>query len=231
MDKTDIIDIVDIETTTYNESERPELEPREIDLRAPSLYINRELSHIEFNRRVLQECHADHPLLERVKFLAIFSSNMDEFFMVRVSGLKQQMLLGITGSKADGLTPREQLVAIHRVVTQLFAESNSIWRDLLYPQLAEAGINVLSYDMLKKRSQQKLRGYFEREIFPVLTPLAFDPSRPFPHISNLSLNLAVMIRDPLKNKTNFARVKVPSTLPRLVPMKPIDPDELEVRLG
>ena len=223
MDKTDIADIV---TIADNGSERPELESREIDLRAPSLYINRELSHIEFNRRVLQECHADHPLLEKVKFLAIFSSNMDEFFMVRVSGLKQQMLLGITSSKADGLTPREQLVAIHRVVTQLFAEGNSIWRDLLYPQLVEAGIEVLNYDMLKKRSQLKLRGYFEREIFPVLTPLAFDPSRPFPHISNLSLNLAVMIRDPLKKKTNFARVKVPSILPRLVPMKPIDPDEL-----
>ncbi|UCC50350.1 MAG: polyphosphate kinase 1 [Anaerolineaceae bacterium] len=218
--------VAELETTTGNGSEQLELESREIDLRVPSLYINRELSHIEFNRRVLHECHAEHPLLERVKFLAIFSTNMDEFFMVRVSGLKQQMLLGITGSKADGLTPREQLVAIHRVVTQLFAESNSIWLDLLYPQLAEAGIKVDSYDNLKKRSQQKLRGYFEREIFPVLTPLAFDPSRPFPHISNLSLNLAVMIKDPAKNKTSFARVKVPSILPRLVPLKPIDPDEL-----
>ncbi len=111
-------------------------------LKAPSLYINRELSHIEFNRRVLEECMADHPLLERVKFLAIYSGNMDEFFMVRVSGLKQQMLLGITDSKADGLTPREQLVAIHRVLTQLFAQANSIWRDLLYPELVEAGIKI-----------------------------------------------------------------------------------------
>ncbi len=197
-----------------------------IDLNAPSLYINRELGHIEFNRRVLEECMADHPLLERVKFLAIYSGNTDEFFMVRVSGLKQQMLLGITDSKADGLTPREQLVAIHRVLTQLFAQANSIWRDLLYPQLVEAGIKILDYSDLKRRSKQKLRGYFDREIFPVLTPLAFDPSRPWPHISNLSLNLAVVIKDPNKEKTSFARVKVPAILPRLVPLEPIDPDEL-----
>jgi polyphosphate kinase len=197
-----------------------------IDLKAPSLYINRELSHIEFNRRVLEECLAEHPLLERVKFLAIYSGNMDEFFMVRVSGLKQQMLLGITDSKADGLTPREQLVAIHRVLTQLFAKSNSIWHDVLYPQLAESGIHILSYSELKKRSIQKLRGYFDREMFPVLTPLAFDPSRPWPHISNLSLNLAVIIKDPHKEKTSFARIKVPAILPRLVPMEPIDPDDL-----
>ncbi len=198
----------------------------EIDLYAPSLYINRELSHIEFNRRVLEECLADHPLLERVKFLAIYSSNMDEFFMVRVSGLKQQMLLGITATKADGLTPREQLLAIHRVLTQLFAHANTIWQDTLYPQLVEAGIHILDYSQLKNRSKRKLRGYFDREIFPVLTPLAFDPSRPWPHISNLSLNLAVVIKDPKKQKTSFARVKVPAVLPRLVPLEPIDPDEL-----
>ena len=199
---------------------------QDIDLTKPSLYINRELSHIEFNRRVLQECYADHPLLERAKFLAIFTTNMDEFFMVRVSGLKQQVLLGITGTKADGLTPREQLVAIHRVVTQLYAESTSIWQDELYPQLEDEGIKVLSYRRLPARSKKKLRTYFDREIFPVLTPLAFDPSRPFPHISNLSLNLAVVVRDPQTDKTNFARVKVPAILPRLVPLKPIDPDEL-----
>jgi polyphosphate kinase len=200
--------------------------PKNIDLTEPSLYINRELSHIEFNRRVLHQCYADHPLLERVKFLAIFTSNMDEFFMVRVSGLKQQVLLGITDTKADGLTPREQLVAIHRVVTQLYAEATSIWQEELYPQLDDEGIKVLEYDNLPTRSKKKLRNYFDREIFPVLTPLAFDPSRPFPHISNLSLNLAVVVRNPENDKVNFARVKVPALLPRLVPMKPIDPDEL-----
>lgn len=197
-----------------------------IDLSEPSLYINRELSQIEFNRRVLDQCGARHPLLERVKFLAIFSSNMDELFMVRVSGLKQQVMLGITSSPADGLTPREQLVVIHRTVTQLFAEANNYWKEQLYPQLATAGIHVLGYDELKRRQKQRLRDYFEREIFPVLTPLAFDPSHPFPHISNLSLNLAVMTRDPDTDETRFARIKVPSILPRLLPLRPLDPDEL-----
>ena len=198
-----------------------------IDLKNPSLYINRELSHIEFNRRVFQECYnEDHPLLERLKFLAIFTSNMDEFFMVRVSGLKQQVLLGVTKTPIDGLLPREQLVAIHRTVTQLFAEAMTCWRDVLQPALAEAKITVYDYHDLKRRQQVKLRDYFERSIFPVLTPLAFDPGHPFPHISNLSLNLAVVIRDPKTNDLHFARVKVPSILPRLVSLKPLDPDDL-----
>jgi polyphosphate kinase len=198
-----------------------------IDLSNPSLYINRELSHIEFNRRVLQECYnEDHPLLERVKFLAIFSSNMDEFFMVRVSGLKQQVLLGITRAPADGLLPREQLVAVHRSVTQLFAEAIICWQEMLQPALVQAKIHLMDYDQLKKGQQIKLREYFEETIFPVLTPLAFDPGHPFPHISNLSLNLAVVIRDPSTDEPHFARVKVPASLPRLVPLKPLDPDEL-----
>lgn len=198
-----------------------------VDLKNPSLYINRELSHIEFNRRVLQECYDEnHPLLERLKFLAIFTSNMDEFFMVRVSGLKQQVLLGITRTPADGLLPREQLVAIHRTVTQLFAEAMRCWQEQLLPSLAEAKIYVYNYDELKKRQQIKLRDYFESSIFPVLTPLAFDPGHPFPHISNLSLNLAAVIRDPHTDETHFARIKVPSTMSRLVPLKPLDPDEL-----
>jgi polyphosphate kinase len=197
------------------------------DLTNPSLYINRELSSLEFQRRVLEECTSEaHPLLERVKFLAIFNGNMDEFFMVRVSGLKQQVLLGITDRPADGFSPREQLVAIHRVVTELFAQANKIWRNNLYPELSAVGIEVIDYRDLGKRPKSKLRDYFEREIFPVLTPLAFDPGHPFPHISNLSLNLAVALRDPDTDELHFARVKVPSTLPRLVPIKPLDPDEL-----
>lgn len=199
----------------------------DIDLKNPSLYINRELSHIEFNRRVLQECYnQEQPLLERLKFLAIFTSNMDEFFMVRVSGLKQQVLLGVTKTPADGLLPREQLVAIHRTVTQLFAEAMKCWREVLQPALVEAKITVYDYSELKRRQQLNLRDYFERSIFPVLTPLAFDPGHPFPHISNLSLNLAAVIRDPNTDETHFARIKVPATLPRLVSLKPIDPDDL-----
>ncbi len=206
---------------------RPAAEkPPTIDLRDPSLYINRELSNIEFNRRVLHETQAEHPLLERAKFLAIFQSNMDEFFMVRVSGLKQQLRLGITAAQADGLLPREQLANVHRTLTQLFSEANAIWRDQLHPQLAEANVHVLGYEELSKGQRNKLRAYFEREIFPVLTPLASDPSRPFPHISNLSLNLAVQVRDPKTGDLHFARVKVPPALPRLVPLKRFDPDQL-----
>jgi polyphosphate kinase len=197
-----------------------------IDLRDPSYYINRELSNIEFNRRVLHETQAEHPLLERVKFLAIFHSNMDEFFMVRVSGLKQQFKLGLTATSPDGLLPREQLANIHRTLTQLFAESHAIWREQLHAQLAETNIHVLRYEELSKSQRNKLRVYFEREIFPVLTPFASDPSRPFPHISNLSLNLAVQVRDPKTGDLRFARVKVPPPLPRLVPLKRFDPDQL-----
>ncbi len=199
----------------------------EPDLNDPSLYINRELSQVEFNKRVLREgFDRNHPLLERLKFLAIYSSNMDEFFMVRVSGLKQQVLLGINKRPADGLSPREQLVAVHRLVSELSVEYTQLWHDELYPQLIEAGIHVLSLEEMKRRQQKKLSEYFEQDIFPVLTPLAFDPGHPFPHISNLSLNLAVVIQDPATEATRFARVKVPSTLPRLVPLKRLDPDEL-----
>jgi polyphosphate kinase len=200
--------------------------PPAVDLRDHSLYINRELSNIEFNRRVLHETQAEHPLLERVKFLAIFQANMDEFFMVRVSGLKQQFKLGMTTTSADGLLPREQLANIHRTLTQLFAEANAIWRDQLHGQLAEANIHVLRYEELSKPQRNKLRAYFEREIFPVLTPFASDPSRPFPHISNLSLNLAIQVRDPKTGDMHFARVKVPPPLTRLVPLKRFDPDQL-----
>jgi polyphosphate kinase len=196
------------------------------DLKNPSLYINRELSQIEFNCRVLNEAfNEEHPLLEQVKFLAITASNMDEFFMVRVSGLKQLVYLGITDRPADGLLPREQLLAVNRAVSALVEREIDAWHRL-HTKLVEAGIHVLNYGELKKRKQDRLRDYFEQEIFPVLTPLAFDPGHPFPHISNLSINLAVLIRDPDTGARHFARVKVPSTLPRLVPLKPLDPDDL-----
>ncbi len=199
----------------------------EINLDDPSLYINRELSQVEFHRRVLNESYdKEHPLLERVKFMAIFSNIMDEFFMVRVSGLKQLVLLGITDRPADGLSPREQLDAIHQAVTALEEEKMRYWREAVRGELLEAGINILDFKDLKKRQQRKLRDYFNSEIFPVLTPLLFDSGHPFPHISNLSLNLGVAVKDPDTGETHFARVKVPSTLPRLVPLNPLDPDEL-----
>jgi len=199
----------------------------EIDLQNPDLYINRELSQIEFFRRVLDEAFdRNHPLLERVKFVAIFSNIVDEFFMVRVSGLKQLVLLGIADRPPDGLTPRRQLVAIHDVVTELEKLKMAYWVNELRDELHLAGIRIVEHDALKKRQKDKLRDYFDREIFPVLTPLLFDPGHPFPHISNLSLNLGVLICDPDTKASHFARIKVPGTLPRLVPLNPLDPDEL-----
>jgi polyphosphate kinase len=179
-------------------------------------YFNRELSWLEFNRRVLEEAMDQrHPLLERVKFLAIFSSNLDEFFMIRVAGIRQQIAAGVTSRTADGLLPGEQLSAIRHGVAPLIAQQRACWSDDIQPRLRREGIFVLDYDELDPQQRQACRDYFTREVFPVLTPLAFDPAHPFPHISNLSLNLAVVIRDPEQGEV-FARIKVPGVLPRLV---------------
>lgn len=186
---------------------------------AASPYFNRELSWLEFNRRVLEEAMDEgHPLLERVKFLSIFSTNLDEFYMIRVAGLKQQVVAGVTRHSADGMTPAEQLSAIRRAVIPLAEVHRSCWLDDIQPKLCQQGIHLLDYDDLTLEQRQKCTEYFEREVFPVLTPLAFDPAHPFPHISNLSLNLAVVINDPDQGEL-FARVKVPAVLPRLVPVE------------
>ena len=197
-----------------------ENEPRlPVDLDDPQWYLNRELSQLEFFRRVLEEAKDESiPLLERVKFLAIVGSNLDEFFMVRVAGLKQQIAAGVVELSIDGLTPAEQLAAIRKAVSKLLAEARDCYQDELMPTLAEAGIHILGYADLDHRQKAYVKKYFAQVVFPVLTPLAFDPGRPFPHISNLSLNLAVLIRDPA-GKERFARVKVPGTLPRLVPLR------------
>ncbi|MFO7171165.1 MAG: polyphosphate kinase 1, partial [Chloroflexota bacterium] len=181
-------------------------------------YFNRELSWLEFNRRVLEEAtDPRHPLLEQVKFLSIFSTNLDEFFMIRVAGLKQQVAAGVQGASPDGMTPAEQLAAIRRAVLPLMERQRDIWLNDILPRLHSSGIHILDYPELTPEQHEAMRAYFEREVFPVLTPLAFDPSHPFPHISNLSLNLAVVIRDPEQGEL-FARVKVPAVLPRLVPL-------------
>jgi len=191
----------------------------EITLKEPELYLNRELSWIEFNRRVLEEAKDPrHPLLERVKFLAIFSSNLDEFFMIRVSGLKDQVTAGVTNTPPDGMTPAEQLMAIRERVLPLMQEQRHYFYTEIIPALAAAGIHLLRYEQLTAQEQDRLRAYFQAEIMPVLTPLAFDPGRPFPHISNLSLNLAVIVRSP-QGTEHFARIKVPNTLPRLIPLE------------
>ena len=166
------------------------------NLRDPSLYFNRELSWLEFNRRVLDEAWDHrHPLLERVKFLAIFSSNLDEFFMIRVSGLKDQIAAGVTTAPSDGMTPAEQLAAIRERTLPMLLEQRRCFYDEVLPELVAAGIHILHYAQLRPDEQDKLRIYFQEQVLPVLTPLAFDPGRPFPHISNLSLNLAVWVRD------------------------------------
>ena len=151
------------------------------DLYDPAVYINRELSLLEFNKRVLEEAQDErNPILERAKFLAIYSSNMDEFFMVRVAGLRQQVAAGVIDTPADGLTPAEQLVAIRKIVRTRMGEMHLCFTDIR-TKLGENGIHLLNYKELNKSQKSSVDEYFKDEIFPVLTPLAFDPGRPFPH--------------------------------------------------
>ena len=186
---------------------------QEINLDAPELFINRELSMLAFQRRVLEEAQdGRNPLLERVKFLSIVGSNMDEFFMVRVAGLKKQVEAGIFDTPPDGLTPAEQLAAVRKLAIQIMRDARSCFKAEVMPALREAGIILLDYRNLNQRQKVSVETYFRDVVFPVLTPLAFDPGHPFPHISNLSLNLAVLIRDK-KGRDHFARIKVPNTLP------------------
>ena len=182
----------------------------------PSLYINRELSLLAFQSRVLEEAQDDqNPLMERVKFLSIVGSNLDEFFMVRVAGLKSQIESGGLESGPDGMAPAQQLIAIREHVAQLNKAGQDCLRLQLLPGLKKEGIHVLEYDHLNHEDAAAATRYFSETVFPTLTPLAFDPGRPFPHISNLSLNLAVLIRD-TQGVEHFARVKVPDSLPQLV---------------
>jgi polyphosphate kinase len=181
-----------------------------------SLYINREVSWLDFNKRVLEEAWNErHPLLERIKFLAIFASNLDEFFMIRVSGLQAQRAEGVSDVAVDGLTPTEALTRVGRRVDELMADVRACWHHL-HAQARREGIEVIRYEQLSIAEKQFLNEYFENEIFPILTPLAVDPGHPFPHISNLSLNMAIMIRDPVTGENQFARMKVPGVLARLV---------------
>jgi polyphosphate kinase len=182
----------------------------------PSYYINRELSWLAFNERVLEEAEDEgNPLLERVKFLSIFGSNLDEFFMVRVSGIRQQMETGVVKAPPDGMTPVQQMAAIRERLEPLLKRVKTCWLRDLEPALRRAGVEVLTYDELSETERRRLRDDFRSEIFPVLTPLAFDPWHPFPHISNLSLNLAVTVIDETDTE-RFARLKVPASLPRLL---------------
>ena len=189
-----------------------------MDLDDPHLYINRELSLLSFQRRVLEEAEdIRNPLLERAKFLSIVGSNVDEFFMVRVAGLIAQVEAGMPEVGPDRMSPSAQLVAIRRETKKLLTDAQKCLRTALLPALEKAGIHILDHKDLNPRQLASCNRYFAETIFPVLTPLAFDPGRPFPHISNLSLNLAVLIRDG-RGVEHFARIKVPDTLPQLVPI-------------
>ena len=189
-----------------------------MDLNSPRLFINRELSWLQFNLRVLEEAEDPrHPLLERVKFLAIYATNLDEFFMIRVSGLRCQLSGVATEAPPDGMTPSEQITAIRQELTRQQSRYHACWSEDVLPKLREAGIHIVHYADVEEMEQERLRQYFLREVFPTLTPLAFDPAHPFPHISNLSFNLAVVVRDPERGEC-FARVKLPDVFPRLVPV-------------
>ena len=187
-------------------------------LTSPDLYLNRELSWLEFNARVLHEAEDVRvPLLERLKFLSIFSTNLDEFYMVRVAGLRRQVAAGVSVTAPDGLTPPDQLDAIARKVAPLLMRREFCLHQQLLPALAERGIKLLKMEELDRPEWAAIDAFFETQVFPVLTPLAVDPGHPFPYISNLSLSLALEIRDPVTDEVHFARVKVPKSLPRWVP--------------
>src|SRR5579872_2929712 len=201
------------------EPARTPLEIQFPDLHNPALYLNRELSHLEFQRRVLEEARDPrNPLLERVKFLAIFGANLDEFFMVRVAGLLQQIENGVHEPGIDGRGPAETLEVVRTEVGQLMDDAYDFLRERLLPALTAANICLVDLSTLDTEHRSQLDSFFIDKVFPVLTPLAFDPGRPFPHISSLSLNVAVVVRD-AAGQEHFARVKVPDSLPKFLPVQ------------
>jgi polyphosphate kinase len=182
-------------------------------------FLDRELSWLHFNQRVLELAEdPDLPLLERVRFLAIFASNLDEFFMVRVAGLKRRITAGVAVRAASGLLPREVLESIWSMSRTLLARHSRLFHEDVLPALSAEGIELLRWDELTGPEQERTHDVFRERVFPVLTPLAVDPAHPFPYISGLSLNLAVMVRNPASDKEHFARVKVPPIFPRFVPV-------------
>ena len=190
------------------------------DLNDPRLFMDRELGLLEFFRRVLEEAQdPGNPLLERVRFLSIVSSNLGEFFMVRVAGLKQQIEAGVAEYSLTGLTPAQQLETVRARSQELMHDTRTCLRELL-PQLEAVGITIRDYASLSPEQKSEADRYFQQIVFPVLTPLAVDPGRPFPHISNMSLNLALVIVD-AGGTERFARVKLPATLPRFLELKPV----------
>jgi polyphosphate kinase len=184
--------------------------------------LNRELSWLAFNERVLEEARDESwPLLERLKFLCISESNLDEFFMIRVSGLRDQLFVDLAEKSDDGLTAREQLALVRKGVLAMEAEQTACLHEDLLPRLAAAGISILSWESLDDERREAARGYFRKNVLPVLTPLAVDPGHPFPFLSNLSLNLAIETKSPETGEVRFARVKMPPAIPRLLPLRAV----------
>ena len=182
-------------------------------------YVNRELSRLDFDERVLAMAEDAHlPVLERVQFLAIFSQNLDDFFQVRVAGLKEQVLAAVAVASPDGMSPLDQLKAIRARVESLVERQVALFNREIAAALAASGITLVRANEVTKRELSHLHSVFRQQIFPVLTPLAVDPGHPFPYISHLSLNLAVLVRDPQRQQQHFARVKVPPVLPRFIPL-------------
>ncbi len=199
---------------------------------SPPRTLNRELSWLAFNARVLHEAaDARTPLLERLKFLAIFGSNLDEFYMVRVAGLRRQLAAGVTRAGPDGLAPADLLDRIDETVRGLLARQERILHEDILPALQAHGVRLLRMEELDASERASIDAFFDSQVFPVLTPLAVDPGHPFPYISNLSLSLAVALRDVDGGDDHFARVKVPKSLPRWVPVRPLQYVPLENLIG
>ena len=217
IDPTDAVPEGDLETPTVEH----------VDDLPDDRFSNRELSWLAFNERVLTLAEDEaQPLLERAKFLAIFASNLDEFYMVRIAGLKRRASTGLQVTSADGLSPRKILARLSDRISQLVQRHALCFKELVNPGLEREGIHIRRWDALDPQEQAQLAEYFESKVFPVLTPLAVDPSHPFPYISGLSLNLAVLVRDPDEEVQRFARVKVPNNVPRFVVVSE-SPSEVE----
>ncbi|MDZ7682299.1 MAG: hypothetical protein U5J63_11465 [Fodinibius sp.] len=217
--------------TTANEDAAEQLpplptavEPREVPpnatLEHPALYLNRELGWLDFNWRVLHQAMDPRtPLLERVRFIAITASNLDEFVQKRIGGLKRQEAAGVYDLSPDGRTPDTQIDLVQQKADHMLQKISEVWEQNLRPQIAdEASIKISNYSTLKAEQRQQLNDYFDDHIYPTLTPLAVDPGHPFPFISNLSLSLAVKLTHPRQDRSNFARVKIPTNQPRWLPV-------------
>src|SRR6266508_43449 len=195
------------------------LEIKPISLFDPALYVNRDLSLLGFQRRVLDEAQdKENPLLERVKFLAIFSSNMDEFFMLRLSGIRERIEAQEIGTTLENVYLSNELTAVRKLASELYATALQCLHKELLPKLKKSGIYFLDYSKLNKHQREQAHDYFKKTIYPLLIPLPLSSSHPFPHISNLYLNLAVVLRD-RKGMLKLMRLQVPDALPRLFPLK------------